>query len=168
MKDETIVDILIENIDKDQELLEKAETQIEEAKETKREIVSRMKDYRKDASVLLKYADDERRAKLEKLGFDFSAEEQGMNPVASKALDIIVKAKDNKITNGALYEAYINTFKNKEDAFSYTEFNIKCRSLFNTQRLLRKKGSNPKDTRQDIISLNGKVLKTKDQPIAKK
>lgn len=41
---------------------------------------------------------------------------------------------------------------------NYTEFNIKCRSLFNTQRLLRKKGSDPKSSRTDIISLNGRVL----------
>ena len=40
-------------------------------------------------------------------------------------------------------------------------------SLFNTQRLLRKKGKDPKNSREDIISLNGRVLEksvdTKDK-----
>ena len=30
--------------------------------------------------------------------------------------------------------------------------------IFNTQRLLRKKGKDPKNTREDMISLNGRVL----------
>ena len=44
---------------------------------------------------------------------------------------------------------------NPKDAFNYTEFNIKCRSLFNTQRLLRTKSSSG-SSRDDIISLNGR------------
>jgi len=72
-----------------------------------------------------------------------------------------MKAKDNQLTNAELYESYVKTFKKKEDAFNYTEFNIKCRSLFNTQRLLRKKGADPKSSREDIISLNGGVIESK-------
>ena len=69
------------------------------------------------------------------------------------------------MTNEELYNAYASTFKKKEDAFSYIEFNIKTRSLFNTQRLLRKKGKDPKSSRDDIISLNGRVVETKkDSP----
>ena len=45
-----------------------------------------------------------------------------------------------------------------EVAEKYSAFNIKCRSLFNTQRLLRKKGKDPKSSREDIISLNGRVV----------
>ena len=157
MKDASIVDVLIENIKTDQALLEQTEVQIEKAKDEKREVVARLKDYRKDVSVLLKYADDERRKQIEELGFDFSETENGLNPVASLVLDTIVKAKDNQLTNTELYDAYSKTVKNENERLSYTEFNIKCRSLFNTQRLLRKKGKDPKSSRDDVISLNGRV-----------
>lgn len=159
MNNASIVDVLIENIKTDQGLLETTETKITEAKEEKRLIVDRLKDYRRDVSVLLKYADDEHRKQIEELGFDFSESEQGLNPAAQIALDLILAAKGNQMTNEELYNAYANTFKNKEDAFNYTEFNIKTRSLFNTQRLLRKKGKDPKSSRDDIISLNGRVVK---------
>ena len=157
----SIVDVLIENIKTDQSLLEKTEAQIETAKENKRNVVDRLKDYRRDITVLLKYVDDEQRKRIEELGFDFSESERGLNPVASLVMDIIMKAKDNQLTNAELYESYVKTFKKKEDAFNYTEFNIKCRSLFNTQRLLRKKGADPKSSREDIISLNGGVIESK-------
>ena len=157
MKDASIVDVLIENIKTDQALLEQTEVQIEKAKDEKREVVARLKDYRKDVSVLLKYADDERRKQIEELGFDFSETENGLNPVASLVLDTVVKAKDNQLTNAELYDAYSKTVKNENERLSYTEFNIKCRSLFNTQRLLRKKGKDPKSSKDDVISLNGRV-----------
>ncbi|WP_335974056.1 hypothetical protein [Gaetbulibacter jejuensis] len=157
MKDASIVDVLIENIKTDQALLEQTEVQIEKAKDEKREVVARLKDYRKDVSVLLKYADEERRKQIEELGFDFSETENGLNPIATLVLDIIMKAKDNQITNAELYDAYAKTVKNENERLSYTEFNIKCRSLFNTQRLLRKKGKDPKSSRDDVISLNGRV-----------
>lgn len=161
MKDASIVDVLIENIKTDQALLEQTEVQIENAKDKKREVVARLKDYRKDISVLLKYADDERRKQIEDLGFDFSDSETGLNSVASLVLDLIMKAKENQMTNDELYNSYAKTVKNVEDRLSYTEFNIKCRSLFNTQRLLRKKGKDPKSSRTDIISLNGRVASSK-------
>lgn len=158
MKDASIVDVLIENIKTDQALLVQTEAQIEKAKDEKREVVARLKDYRKDVSVLLKYADEERRKQIEDLGFDFSESENGLNPVASLVLDIVMKAKNNQVTNADLYNTYSKTVKNDEERLSYTEFNIKCRSLFNTQRLLRKKGKDPKSSREDIVSLNGRVV----------
>lgn len=160
MKDASIVDVLIENIKTDQALLVQTEAQIEKAKDEKREVVARLKDYRKDVSVLLKYADEERRKQIEDLGFDFSESENGLNSIASLVLDIVMKAKDNQVTNADLYNTYAKTVKKDEERLSYTEFNIKCRSLFNTQRLLRKKGKDPKSSREDIISLNGRVIAT--------
>jgi len=80
-----------------------------------------------------------------------------MNSVAAAVLDIIMRTESNALTNGELYDAYKKTFKNENDAYDYTQFNIKCRSLFNTQRLLRKKGKDAKSSREDIISLNGSV-----------
>ena len=168
MSNSNIVDILIENIKTDQTLLNQTETKIEEAKEEKRTIVNRLKDYHKDVSVLLKYADDSKKKELEELGFDFSETERGLNPIATKVYDIIVKAKGNQLTNAELYDAYAKSLKNKDDAVNYTEFNIKCRSLFNTQRLLRKKGSDPKSSRTDIISLNGRALTPSSEKSEKK
>ncbi|KGL59146.1 hypothetical protein [Polaribacter sp. Hel1_85] len=163
----SIVDVLIENIKTDQEFLQEVVVKIEETKSEKQSIVNRLKEQQKDISTLLKYADEKQREKIESLGFDFSESSRGINTVASVALDIIIKAKDNNMLNGDLFESYVKTFKNKNDAVNYTEFNIKCRSLFNTQRLLRKKGTDPKSSRTDIISLNGRVL-PKQEPVTKK
>ncbi len=163
MSNSNIVDVLIENIGSDQELLKKADEAIEKAKADKRDIVDRLKDYRKDLSVLLKYANEEQKHRIEELGFDFSESSSGLNSVAQTALDIILKGKDDKLTNGALYKAYVGTHKKESDAVSYTEFNIKCRSLFNSQKLVRTKGKDPKSSKEDVISLNGSL-----NPIQKK
>ena len=72
MKEPSIVDVLISNIKEDQLLLRAIDAKIEQAKEDKRAIVDRLKDYRRDVSVLLKYADDDHREQIEALGFDFS------------------------------------------------------------------------------------------------
>src|SRR5688572_8341178 len=119
MNNASIVDVLIENIKMDQGLLETTETKITDAKEEKRLIVDRLKDYRRDVSVLLKYVDDEHRKQIEELGFDFSESEQGLNPAAQMALDLILATKGNQMTNEELYEAYAKTFKKREDAFNY-------------------------------------------------
>ena len=156
MSNANIIGVLIENIKTDQELLKEAEKAIETAKDNKREILDRFKDYRKDLSVLMKYADDKHRKQIEGLGFDLSDSGNGLNPVAQIAFDLILKAKDNKLTNEGLYNGYVKSLINPSDAVSYTEFNIRCRSLFNTQRLLRTKGKDSKSSKDDVISLNGR------------
>jgi len=163
----TIVDVLIENIKTDQDLLQTVEAKIEDAKDEKQTIVNRLKEQQKDISVLLKYADEKQHAKIESLGFSFSETQKGLNTIASTAFDLILKAKNNQLTNQELYDGYVNSLKSKDEAVKYSEFNIKCRSLFNTQKLLRKKGSDPKSSKQDIISLNGRVM-PKDDKIAAK
>jgi len=160
----SIVDVLLQNIQTDQELLKETETKIEQIKETKRTIIDRLKDHRRDISVMLKYANEAQIKKIEDLGFDFSETNSGLNPVATLAYDIILQAKDNKLTNDALYNAYVKKEKNKEDVVNYTEFNIKCRSLFNSQKLIRIKGKDPKSSRDDIISLNGSI---QNKPVEK-
>ncbi len=158
MNNSNIVDVLIDNIKTDQAILLIAEENIEKAKQEKQDVANRLKDYRKDLSVLLKYVDNKQKKRLDDLGFDFKEQNRELNSIASIAYELIVKSKSNQLTNSELYDGYVNSLENKDTAVSYTEFNIKCRSLFNTQRLLRKKGSNPKSSREDIISLNGKVL----------
>lgn len=159
MNNSSIVDTLITNIESDQELLTQAQTKIDKAKEEKQTITDRLKDYRKDMSVLMKYVDEKQKQKLEDLGYSVTESAQGINVVASLAFDIILKAKGNKMTNLELYEAYKKSFNNPDDAFTYTEFNIKCRSLFNTQKLIRAKGKDPKSSKDDVISLNGSLKK---------
>ena len=155
----TIVDVLIENIKTDLELQAQADDKIERAKTEKKEVADRLKGYRTDLTVMLKYADGNQRKKIEELGFDLSEPDRGMNPIASFVLDTVMKAKGNQLSNGELYEAYTKTAKaKKQEPENYTQFNIKCRTLFNTQRLLRKKGKDPKNTREDMIYLNGRVL----------
>jgi hypothetical protein len=154
----SIVDVLIENIKTDQSLLQEVEAKIETAKDEKQEIVNRQKEQQKDMATLLKYADETQQAKITELGFEFSEPQKNVNTIAAVAFDIIIKAKDNQMTNGDLYDGYVKSCKDKkEDFVNYSAFNIKCRSLFNTQKLLRKKGADPKSSRADIISLNGRV-----------
>ncbi|GGI58453.1 hypothetical protein [Winogradskyella haliclonae] len=164
MQTPSIVDVLIENITTDQALLKDAEAKITEAKEEKAEVVDRLKDYRKEIAVIAKYATDDQKEKIEALGFDSSDNNNTINTVASIAFDIVVKAKDYKIENGEWYEAYkkICTDK-KEEPLSYTFFNIKCRTLFNTQRLIRTKVGDPKSSREDIISLNGRPIQKEEE-----
>ncbi len=157
MSNASIVDVLLENINADKNLLQEVEEKIESAKVEKQEIVNRLKEQQKDISVLLKYADESQQAKVAELGLDFSVNQKGINTIASIAFDLILKAKDNQLTNKALYDGYVKSLKNKEEAVKYSAFNIRCRSLFNTQKLLRKKSNDPKSSHKDVISLNGSV-----------
>lgn len=120
----TIVDVLLKNIKTDQMLLEQTETKIETIKDEKRIIVDRLKDYKRNITVLLKYANDAQQKKIEALGFDLSESERVLNPIASSVLDIIIKVKDNQLSNVELYNVYVKSLKNKDEAVNYTEFNI--------------------------------------------
>ena len=116
-------------------------------------------------ATLLKYADETQQAKITELSFDFSEPQKSVNTIAAVAFDIITKAKDNQMTNGDLYDDYLKSCKDKKvDFVNYSAFNTKCRSLFNTQKLLRKKGADPKSSRADIISLNGRVMPSTNFP----
>lgn len=167
-KQESVVDVLIKNISEDQKLLALLDKKVQEAKDEKKEVADRMKDYRRDVGVLMKYSNDSQREKFEKLGFDFNESDANINAIASFTLKKLMHAKDNQMTNGALYAAYVDTFKNKDDAFTYSEYNIKCRPLFNTQRVLRKKAPDSTNSRDDIISLNGKIKQEEGVPIGPK
>jgi len=167
METPSIIDVLIQNITTDQALLQEAEQKITEAKEEKSGVVDRLKDYRKEIAVIAKYATDEQKEQIETLGFDSTDSSNALNTVASLAFDLIVKAKDYKLTNLEWYDGYVSTFKNKDDAVNYTAFNIKCRPLFNSQRLIRAK-SGGVSSHEDIISLNGKPLKKEEKTTPEK
>lgn len=153
----SIVDVLIENIQTDQNFLQEVETKMNTLKDEKQTIVNRLKEQHKDLSVLSKYADEPQQAKIKELGFDIAEPQKSINTVANVAFDLIIKAKDNKLTNGAWYEEYVKSLPKNEEALKYSAFNIKCRTLFNTQKLIRTKSKDVTSSRKDIISLNGQV-----------
>ena len=164
----SIVDVLIENINTDQQLLQEVEAKMEHTKNEKQVIVNRLKEQQKDISVLLKYADEDQQAKIKALGFAITDNPKGINTIATVAFDLLLNAKDHQLTNEEWYEGYVKSLNNKEEAVSYSAFNIKCRSLFNTQKLLRKKGKDPKSSREDVVSLNGRVLQKEEKSETKK
>lgn len=159
-----IIDRLIQNIINDEQLLKASEEKIQQAKEEKRLINDRIKGSQKEAEVMMKYASDEQIKQLEALNLNFSSSKQGLNAVATATYDIMMNTKKKSMTNEALYKAYVDTLEDKEKAVTYTIFNVKCRPLFNNQRLIREKGSDPKSSRTDIIKLNGgtKVISKKE------
>lgn len=163
MKKVNMIDSLIENIKTDQNLLAEVDVQIETAKQEKKDIQDRLKECYSDLQVFVKYMDDEQKAKLEDLGLDSKkTKARAVNTVAEVAFDILMKTKDYKLTNEAWHKAYVNTLSDDEH-ISYTAFNIKCRSLFNTNRVLRTKGKDPKSSKDDMISVNGKpILESKE------
>lgn len=147
------MDSIIENIKIDQDLLGKKELLINEAKADKNDIQQRLKGYRKDLNVFLKYATDEQKQEVEALGFGSEDNTQRMNDVAQITLDIITQQK--KLTNNELYEEYVKVISEKKEIpEKYTTFNIKIRGLFNRQLLIRTKGSDETSSREDIITLN--------------
>ncbi|MEP0264179.1 hypothetical protein [Dokdonia sp.] len=162
METPSIVDVLIQNITQDQALLQEADAKIAEAKASKNDVVDRLKDYRKEISIIMKYANEEQKEKIEALGFDSSDSSNGLNDVATRALNIIMDAKDHSLTNDELYTIYAGSVENPKDALNYTAFNIKCRPLFNSQRLIRIKAAEGLSSREDIISLNGTPLKKEE------
>ncbi|MCT4664828.1 MAG: hypothetical protein N4A45_06300 [Flavobacteriales bacterium] len=168
MKNTNMIDSLIEAIQTDKKLLAEIEHKISKAKEEKRAIVERLRVSKNDTLVLLKYLDDKQKEKIDNLNLDLdtSSSRSPINKVAQKAFDIIQKAKDHKLSNGAWYETYVQSLSKDEEVVSYTTFNIKCRSLFNTQKLIREKSENSKSSKEDIISLNGRPVMGKN-PIKK-
>jgi hypothetical protein len=148
------MDSIIENIKTDQALLDEKELLINEAKADKYDIQQRLKGYRKDLSVFLKYATEEQKQEIDSLGFGTEENESRMNEVAQITLDVMNQKK--KLTNNELYEEYAKVVSEKKEIpEKYTAFNIKIRGLFNRQLLTRTKGSDESSSREDIITLNG-------------
>ncbi len=152
-KEKSPIEQLLESIQSDQVLLTEKETLLTQTKEEKKQIVDRLKDYRKDIPVLYKYATAEQKSLIESLGFDNRISESGLNPVAQIALDILTEKK--KLTNEELYNAYLDTVPETLDALEYTKFNIRIRSLFSSQYLIKTRAGDGMPTRDDLISLNG-------------
>jgi hypothetical protein len=147
------LDALIENIKTDRVLLEEQEIKLKECKDAKTDITSRLRDYRSDLRVFLKYATDKQKAEIELLGLDTTVStKQTINPIVEIALKIMQEKK--KLTNEELFEEYVNVIPKGQTPENYTFFNIKIRSLFNRQVLTKEKGKDSKSSKSDIITLN--------------
>lgn len=147
------LEALIQQVQKDQTELENVNAKLEEAKAEKQTIIHRLKDYRKDLSVLVKYASDAQKAKIEALGFAHSSSGNTLNPTAQIALDIMTEKKE--LANKVLYELYTKVVPKEQEPLNYTQFNIKIRPLFNRNLLIREKGTDPSSSRTDMIRLKG-------------
>lgn len=162
MNDKVMIETLINNLKEDVDLLEQVEEQLSPLEVQKREISTRIKEHQRDAGVLIKYADENDREQLEELGFVIPSSITGLNEIATIALEAIIKSKDKKLTNDVLYKTYEKIAKDQgEEVVNYTEFNIKCRPLFNSQKLKREKGKDPKSSRDDMILLNRMITEPK-------
>lgn len=82
-------------------------------------------------------------------------ERSRLNEVAQAAFEILQKSKTGEMTNGALYENYTKSLKDDEQPVKYGEFNIKLRSLFSNNRLLRVVPEDAENSRTHIIRVNG-------------
>lgn len=150
------VDILIQNIKNDQTLLDEKTRILEEAKEEQKEIASRIKEYRKDVAHMWKYMTEGQQAEIESLGLDASAPsgQRGvLNPISQIALDVLMKAKGNKMTNGKLYAHYVDSVGDGEPE-SYSLFNVKLRQLVNGGRITKEQVDKDKASRDDIMTLH--------------
>jgi hypothetical protein len=155
-KNNNPMDVLISNIKADQTLLEEKTNILEEAKDEQRKIVSRLKEYKKDIQHMKKYLSEEQKAEVESLGLDLT-ESTGtrgaLNKFSQVAIDSLMKAKGNKMTNSELFQAYVDSIPVDEEAESYTQFNVKIRQLFSQGRIEKKQIDSNKASRDDIISL---------------
>lgn len=148
------VSLLIDHITEDQAILKECDQNIEKAKGDKKKVTDRLRDYRKDAYHLYKFGTPAEQEKLKALGFDMESAQSTLNPIAQTAMDILTKAK-RKMTCEELHNEYVSGVKVKEDILDYTNFNIKIRSLFHSQRLIQQKVDDGNNTRTDIVYING-------------
>lgn len=152
-KQKSPIQVLIENITADQKQLKIKDELLTKAKNEKKEISDRLKDYKKDIQTLYKYVSDDERAQLEELGYGPNSSNSGLNAIAQFALDTITEKK--KLTNGELYNEYLDAIPENSEALTYSLFNVKIRSVFNTGLVVKQKAEDGKDTRDDLIILLG-------------
>ncbi len=160
MKTTDMIDVLIENIKNDRVSLTKVEEEIQTSRDEKKQIQDRLKESYSDIKVFIKYLDEEQKKKLDELNLDLeNSRSSALNMVAETAFDILVKAKDHRLTNIQWYESYLKIAKGEDQKISYSAFNIRCRTLFNSSRVTRTKGKDSTSSKDDFISLYQKPKK---------
>lgn len=142
----------IESRDEYHEIRENADDFISEANE-------RIKKAGQALSFMTDYMTDEQIELVESFNLYFvdlepSPERGRVNEVAALAFEILKKSKDGTMTNEALHEAYCKE-ADEEDPIKYGAFNIKLRSLFSSQKLIRIEPEDAQNSREHIIKING-------------
>ncbi len=149
------MEVLIANIKADQQMLIEKNKVLDEAKEEQRLISSRLKEYRKDVTHIWKYMSDEQKETIESLGLDIkekSGDHGALNPISQVVLDALMGAKGNTMTNGEIYNYYIDSVGDGEPE-SYSRFNVKIRQLFSRGSISKEQIDPNKSGRDDIITL---------------
>lgn len=154
-QDGDLLDRVIVNFTEDQKALQEQSKLIEDARSYKNEIKDRLKDSKRDLVTLMKYASDQQLKKIDALNIEFTEYSKGLNPVAESALKILEKHPKGAMTNEALYDEYVKGLPSPTSAYTYTEYNIKLRSLFNSQKLIRDETKDAISSREHIIRING-------------
>ncbi len=151
---DNILDKVISAMTKDTEHLQAQIDIIDKAKQEKRETQQRLKHLQRDLATFIKYASDQQLERIEKLGIDHQHLGASLNPIAQSAWDILQKQPKGEMTNEALYLACIKSLEKEDNEISYTDFNIKIRSLLSTQKIIRveKEGQS---SRKALIRING-------------
>ncbi len=155
VQENNLLDRVIANMTEDKKALDEQNKLIENAKSYKQEIVNRIRESRKDLLIFVKYATPKQLERLNTLNIDLEETGQGPSKLAQLVMDILEKTPKGEMTNDELHIAYVKSFKNENEASNYSAFNIKCRSLFNSQKLIRIEPKDAKSSRDHIISING-------------
>lgn len=151
-----LFDRLVAGLSEDLSALSEQDELIENAKSYRTEILGRVKVTQRDLGTFLKYATDEQKQKIEELNLNLSegtTKTRGLNPFSELVLEKLTSVKGHAMTNGQLYEAYVDSVPKEEEAEGYPQFNVNIRQLFK-RGLVRKEQVDPEKTsRDDIITL---------------
>jgi len=151
-----LFDRLVASLSEDLSALREQDELIENAKSYRVEISARVKVTTRDLETFLKYATDEQKQRIEALDLKLSegtTKTRGLNPFSEITLKILSSTKGNALTNGQLYNAYVESVPTDEEAQDYTQFNIKIRQLFDSGRISKEQLDPNKKSRDDIITL---------------
>ncbi|MCR9171524.1 MAG: hypothetical protein NXI10_03465 [bacterium] len=155
-----VIEDMLTNLKLDIEAREEQVKIKEEAAEFISDADSRIRSGRQALKFMTDYMSDEQLKEADELEIFFFDEDEiqersRLNEVAQSAFDILQKSKTGEMTNGALYENYEKSLKEGEHPVKYGEFNIKLRSLFSNNRLLRIVPEDAENSRTHIIRVNG-------------
>ncbi|GAB5417027.1 MAG: hypothetical protein Crog4KO_18930 [Crocinitomicaceae bacterium] len=155
-----VIEDMINNLKLDIEARKEQQLVKEEAIDFISDADDRIRQASQALGFMTDYMTDEQIKKSEDLDLFYLDEEEieersRLNEVAQSAFELLQKSKTGEMTNGALYEKYKAELTDDEKAVKYGEFNIKLRSLFSNNRLLRIVPDDAQNSRSHIIRVNG-------------
>ncbi len=134
---------------------------VDNAKSFLGEINMRIKNARQALSFMTDYLSKDQITALDDLdeiilSSSNSGQGNSLNEVAQKAMEILQDSEKGEMTNGDLYEAYLEEVgETGDEAVKYAAFNIKMRSLFASQKLIRHEPANAQNSKEHVIRING-------------